>query len=311
MLHGVFLYFPFILIMKDILIQKIFKMKITLRNVSYDIEMEDKVLKKIFKLKYIFSFLFTAVILTSTLITMPTPVYATCDTRAYNWYVMRNSDHTLPGSPSEMSFLEEYNAVYGDKKAAESGDKVIYLTFDAGYENGNVERIVDTLKKHNAPGAFFVLENFIKRNSALVKRMADDGHLICNHTLTHPDMTKVTDKTRFSLQLSSLSNVLKETTGVEMAKFYRPPEGRFSRQNLQYASELGYKTVFWSFAYADWDNMKQPSNEEALKKILDNAHPGEIMLLHPTSKTNADILDKVLTALESEGYRFASLNELP
>lgn len=263
------------------------------------------------KVKNIFSFIFAALILTSAIISMPAPVYAAGNTGAYNWYVMRNTTHTLPATPSEMRFLEEYNAVYGDKKAAESGDKVIYLTFDAGYENGNVERIVDTLKKHNAPGAFFVLENFIRRNPELVKRMSGEGHLICNHTLTHPDMTKITDKARFDLQLSGLNEVLKELTGIEMARFYRPPEGRFSRENLQYATELGYKTVFWSFAYADWDNQRQPSPDYALKKILDNAHPGEIMLLHPTSKTNAEVLDRALSALEAEGYRFASLSELP
>lgn len=263
------------------------------------------------RLKYILSFLFAALIFTTGIITMPAPVYATDGTRAHNWYTMRNKDHTLPPLPSEMSFLKDYNAVYGDVKAAESGDKVIYLTFDVGYENGNVERIVNTLKKHNAPAAFFVLENFVKRNPSLVKRMSEEGHLICNHTLTHPDMTKITDKTRFALQLSRLEEVIKETAGVSCAKFYRPPEGRFSRENLQYATELGYKTVFWSFAYADWDNQRQPSPDEALKRILGNAHPGEIMLLHPTSKTNADILDRALTELKNEGYRFASLSELP
>ena len=265
---------------------------------------------KIFKKRRLLTFIMAGLILASTVIAMPSPVYAASERTAHNWYVMRNKEHTLPNAPSEMSFLEDYGAVYGDKNAAASGEKVIYLTFDAGYENGNVEKIVNTLKKHNAPGAFFVLENFIKRNVTLVKRMANEGHLICNHTLTHPDMTKVTDKTRFSLQLSSLCDVLYETTGVKMAPFYRPPEGRFSIENLKFASELGYKTVLWSFAYADWDNQRQPSEEEAVKKILDNAHPGEIMLLHPTSRTNADILDRVLTALENEGYRFASLNEL-
>ena len=267
-------------------------------------------LKKTFKPKNIFSFLFVGILLFTAIITMPSPVYAADKNQAFNWYVKRNKDHTLPALEPQMKFIEEYNAVYGDKKAAENGEKVIYLTFDAGYENGNVEKIVNTLKKHNATGAFFVLENFIKRNPELVKRMHAEGNLICNHTMTHPDMTKITDKTRFDLQLSNLNDVLYQECGIEMSKFYRPPEGRFSRENLQYATELGYKTVFWSFAYADWDNNHQPSYDEAMKKILDNAHPGEIMLLHPTSKTNADILDRVLTALENEGYRFASLNEL-
>ena len=249
-------------------------------------------------------------LLALSIITMPSPVYAATASTAHNWYAKRNSSHTLPSLEPQFGFIKNYDAFYGDEEAAKNGEKVIYLTFDAGYENGNVERILDTLKKHTAPGAFFVLENLVKRNPELIKRMASEGHLVCNHTRTHPDMTKITDKARFDLQLSSLSDVIYSTCQVECAKFYRPPEGRFSEQNLQFAKELGYKTVFWSFAYADWDNNRQPSNEAAIKKILDNVHPGEIMLLHPTSKTNADILDTVLTQLENDGWRFASLTEL-
>lgn len=251
-----------------------------------------------------------AVLLALPIITMPAPVYAASANTPYNWYVKRNSTHTLPALESQFSFISQYDGYYGDTKAAESGEKVIYLTFDAGYENGNIERILNTLKKHNAPGAFFVLKNLVERNTELVKRMHDEGHLVCNHTMTHPDMTKLSDKARFDLQLSALNDLIREKCGFECAKFYRPPEGRFSEQNLQFAKELGYKTVFWSFAYADWDNNRQPSADDAIKKILDNAHPGEIMLLHPTSKTNADILDTVLSALEKDGYRFASLTEL-
>ncbi len=251
-----------------------------------------------------------AITLLSTVISMPAPVYAADETAAFNWYAKRNTKHVLPDIEPNMRFITEHNAIYGDTEAAKNGDKVIYLTFDAGYENGNVERIVDVLKKHSAVGAFFVLENFIVRNTELLKRMISEGHLICNHTKKHPDMTKMTSKEKFSEQLTALDDVMTEYTGVPCAKFYRPPEGRFSAQNLRYADELGYKTVFWSFAYADWDNSKQPSPEKAIKTILDNVHPGEIMLLHPTSKTNADILDTVLTTLENDGYRFESLEKL-
>ncbi|MBE6609938.1 MAG: delta-lactam-biosynthetic de-N-acetylase [Ruminococcaceae bacterium] len=239
------------------------------------------------------------------------PVFADLsENAAYNWYTKRNDTHTLSPLDKNLSFISEYNAVYGDTKASERGDKVIYLTFDAGYENGNVEKILNVLKKHGAPGAFFVLENLIKRNPDLIRRMHDDGHLICNHTLTHPDMTKLTDRGRFAAQLNGLRDCLKQETGIDMANYYRPPEGKFSKQNLKYAEDMGYKTVFWSFAYADWDNNDQPSEQYAVKKILDNAHPGEIMLLHPTSSTNAIILDTVLTSLKADGYRFASLDEL-
>ena len=232
------------------------------------------------------------------------------ESKAHGWYCMRNSTHTLPPIDRGMEFITEHNAIYADTEAAKKGDKVIYLTFDAGYENGNVAKILDTLKKHNATGAFFILENLIKRESELVKRMADEGHLVCNHTLSHPDMTRVDSIEKFEAEVKGLETLAKESLGIDMAKLYRPPEGKFSARDLSFADKLGYRTVFWSFAYADWDNGRQPSVEYAEKKILDNAHPGEIMLLHPTSATNAAVLDSVLTKLESEGYRFGSLNEI-
>ncbi len=228
---------------------------------------------------------------------------------AYNWYCIGNDKHMQPPIDPSMSFIEKYDGYYLNKKA-DDRDKVIYLTFDAGYTNGNVEKVLDSLKKHDAKGAFFILENLIKRNPELVKRMVDEGHLVCNHTKSHPDMTKISDKDMFDGQLSALSGAYLELIGEEMPKVYRPPEGRFSRDNLRLAKELGYRTVFWSFAYADWDNNRQPAPDAALKKILAHTHNGEIMLLHPTSATNAQILDRLLTDLEKEGYRFGSLEEL-
>jgi peptidoglycan-N-acetylmuramic acid deacetylase len=228
---------------------------------------------------------------------------------AQDWSVHRMKNHEQPPLDSSMSYIEKYNAYYLDKKASEN-DKVLYLTFDAGYENGNIERILDVLKNHNAKGAFFILENLITRNTDLVKRMADEGHTVCNHTAKHKDMTKVNNIEDFKTELSNLECIYKEYTGNEMAKYYRPPEGKFNEQNLDFANKLGYKTIFWSFAYADWDNNKQPSEEYAIQKIKDNTHNGMIVLLHPTSKTNADILDRILTYWEEEGFRFGTLDEL-
>ena len=237
------------------------------------------------------------------------PLRAFADGGAINWYTKNNLTHTPPELDSQLAVIEKYDGYYLDKNARE-GDKKIYLTFDAGYENGNVEKILDILKKHNVKGAFFILDNLIVRNPELVKRMAEEGHAVCNHTKTHPDMTKIHDKALFEGQLSSLEKSYYELTGQEMEKVYRPPQGRFSEKNLAYAKELGYKTLFWSFAYADWDNAKQPDEAFAKKKILDHLHNGEVMLLHPTSATNAAILDEVLTAIEAEGYRIAPLSEL-
>ena len=210
-----------------------------------------------------------------------------------------------------MLFVEKLGGFFIDKNKTDSDtDKVVYLTFDAGYENGNVEKILDTLKDKEVRGAFFVLGNLVTSNTDLVKRMADEGHLVCNHTYHHRDMSKYTDKAEFALELTSLEDAYRKLTGREMSKYYRPPEGRFTEQNLKLAQEMGYSTVFWSFAYADWDNNKQPSAEYALKKILSNVHNGAVILLHPTSSTNAKIMPQLIDSLKSSGYRFGTLDEL-
>ncbi len=254
--------------------------------------------------------LFSAVLI---LFTSAVPANAaTSSTAAHNWYVMRTKDHSQPKLETSMSFISEHQGYYVDKKHtdAEVDDKVVYLTFDAGYENGNVERILNTLNEKNATGAFFILENLIVRNPELVLRMRDEGHLICNHTCRHKDMSAVCDFDEFAAELAALEACYTELTGEEMPKYYRPPEGRFSEQNLEFCEQLNYKTIFWSFAYADWDNDKQPSAEDALKIILDNIHNGAVLLLHPTSKTNADILGTLIDTLRADGYRFGTLDEL-
>ncbi len=230
------------------------------------------------------------------------------DRTAHGWYCMRNGKEA-PVLESQFKFIEEYDGYYLDKNARDD-DKVIYLTFDAGYENGNVEKVLDTLKKHNATGAFFILDNLIKKEPELVCRMAKEGNLVCNHTASHRDMTKITSKEEFARELYGIEEVYKNATGCEMPKFYRPPEGKFSEENMKFAQELGYKTVFWSLAYADWDNANQPDCERSKQLILDNTHNGMVLLLHPTSATNAAILDSLMTEWENMGYRFGTLEEL-
>ena len=230
---------------------------------------------------------------------------------AMNWYFKKNDSHTQPPIPSEFAFIENYGGYYIDHDHGDDcAEKVIYLTFDAGYENGNVEKILDTLKKHNATGTFFVLENLIRRNTDLVKRMFDEGHTVANHTMKHKNMAKITDRAVIEEELYGLEKLCLELTGQKLARLYRPPEGSFSEENLKIISDMGFKTVFWSFAYADWDNDKQPAPDAALNKLLAHVHNGEILLLHPTSATNAKILDEFLTRLEKQGYRFGSLEEL-
>ena len=233
------------------------------------------------------------------------------ENKVYNWYCVHVKDHVQPRVGSELAFVEELDGYYIDHKheAQDDGDKVIYLTFDAGYENGNVAKILDILKEENVTGAFFILGNLIKHDTALVKRMAEEGHLVCNHTVRHKDMTGMNDSD-FLAELKELEQIYEESTGYKMASYYRPPEGKFSRDNLAAAHANGYKTVFWSFAYPDWDNNKQMSLEKAKSIILENAHNGEVMLLHPTSATNAAILGDVIRELKAEGYRFGTLDEL-
>ncbi|NLK39988.1 MAG: polysaccharide deacetylase family protein [Clostridiales bacterium] len=232
-------------------------------------------------------------------------------TKPLDWYAKRTKDHTHPPIDNGLRIIEKYNAYYLDKtKSDPSSEKVIYLTFDAGYENGNIAKILDTLQKHNAHAAFFILGHLITKETELVRRMANEGHVVANHTNKHRDMSKYTDLDSFSKELSDLEKIYRQHIGGEMAKFYRPPEGRFSEMNLKFADELGYKTIFWSFAYADWDNNKQVDHKEAIDKILKHTHNGAIILLHPTSATNAAIIDELLTEWKAQGYRFGSLYEL-
>ena len=231
---------------------------------------------------------------------------------AYSWYCKRAKDHIQPTLPSEFEFINDYDCIYIDKSNADpcSSEKKIYLTFDAGYENGNVEKILDVLKENDVRGAFFILSNLINTSPNLVKRMADEGHLVCNHTSKHKDMSTVKDVDSFKNELENLEKLYIELTGKQMAKYFRPPEGKFSEDMLKFASQLGYKTVFWSFAYADWDNGAQMTENAAKRKIMDNIHNGAILLLHPTSATNAAIIGDIIKDLKSQGYTFGMLDEI-
>ena len=230
---------------------------------------------------------------------------------AMSWYCKREKEHRQPRLDSNMMYIEKYGGYYIDKNHGDDNDeKVVYLTFDAGYENGNVEKILDVMKSENVTGAFFVLEHLISANPELVCRMVNEGHIVCNHTASHKDMTKVESIEEFQSELNRLEKIYEECTGYKMAKYYRPPEGRFDEKTLKYANELGYKTIFWSLAYADWDNNNQPTAESAMKKLTDNIHNGAVILLHPTSATNAQILGEFIRTLKEEGYRFGTLDEL-
>jgi peptidoglycan-N-acetylmuramic acid deacetylase len=221
-----------------------------------------------------------------------------------NWYIKRKG-RDIPIFPKEAVEAESYDAYYIDK----SGEKKIYLTFDAGYENGNVEKILDVLKEKSVPAAFFLLDNIILKNSDLVLRMEDEGHLVCNHTKNHKNLSFASEE-EIARNLKALEMIYEERCGRKMSKYFRFPEGRYSLQALKTVQSLGYKTIFWSFAYDDWDNGRQPDCDKAIKKVLDNTHDGAVMLFHPTSSTNAKIFPILIDSWRDMGYTFGTLDEL-
>ena len=223
-----------------------------------------------------------------------------------NWGLSFQQEGQPPVGNATADYLKQFNAHYTGNTA----EKVIYLTFDAGYENGNTPAILDALKKHQAPATFFVVGNFISENQDLIKRMEDEGHTVGNHTMTHPNMSKISTQESFQKELAGVEDIYKEITGKEMTKFYRPPQGIYSTLNLSMAKEMGYHTFFWSLAYVDWYQDNQPDPQEAIAKLTKRIHPGAIVLLHSTSSTNAQILDELLSKWEEMGYSFHSLNEL-
>ncbi len=223
-----------------------------------------------------------------------------------SWGLSFHTEGQAPTGNSSKAQLAQYDAVYlGDES-----QKRLYLTFDAGYENGCMEEILAALEKHGVPACFFLVGNYMEQNADLVRKMVQQGHIVGNHTYHHYDMSKLTDKDSFRAELDSLEELYLRITGKEMTKFYRPPQGIYSEENLRMAQEMGYKTVFWSLAYVDWYNDKQPTREEALSKLIPRVHDGAVILLHSTSRTNATILDELLTRWKNMGYTFGTVEEL-
>ncbi len=221
------------------------------------------------------------------------------------WGLSFQQEGQPPAAPMTPEKLRKLGGAYWD----EDGGKVIYLTFDAGYENGYTGEILDILKELEVPAAFFVTGDYLSRNADLIRRMAQEGHIVGNHTLHHPDMTAL-DAEGFRAELAGVEEKYFDITGQTLPKYYRPPQGVYDEASLKRAQELGYQTVFWSLAYADWDNDRQPAPDEAMKKLNSRIHDGAVVLLHATSKTNAEILKRLLTGWMEMGYRFEPVTEL-
>ena len=241
-------------------------------------------------------------------------VFSVCSNSAYasneySWYIKRNGNKR-PLIQKEQELIYKYDGYYIDKKVSDNdGKNILYLTFDLGYENGNTEKILNTLNEEGITAAFFVLDNIILKNTDLVTKMAENGHLICNHTKNHKNLSNEPYES-ISKNLTDLEKIYEEKTGKTMAKYFRFPEGKYSENSLRCVQSLGYKTIFWSFAYDDWDNNRQPNPNRAIKKVLDNTHNGAVMLFHPTSKTNAEIFPTLIKEWKSMGYTFGTLDEL-
>lgn len=191
----------------------------------------------------------------------------------------------------------KYNSFFVEKE-----DKKVYLTFDEGYENGYTEKILDVLKEKKCPAVFFVTAPYVKENASLIQRMIDEGHAVGNHTVNHPSMPSVSLE-KAANEIAELHNYVEDTFQYEMTLF-RPPMGEFSEQTLALTQELGYKSIFWSFAYQDWETENQPEKEKALQKITSSVHDGAIYLLHAVSSTNTEILGEAIDQIRAEGYEF-------
>lgn len=247
-----------------------------------------------------------------------------------SWGLSFQEKGKTPIGNATSEYLKKYNAYYtgetakkaeadeisgtreGEANASnnKNGDMSIYLTFDVGYENGYTDGLLDVLKEEKVPAAFFVVGNFVEENPELVKRMADEGHIVGNHTMHHPDMSAISDEPAFKKELEDLEAAYEKVVGKKMQKFYRPPQGKYSEANLEMANRLGYTTFFWSLAYVDWLQDSQPSREDALNILNERIHPGAIVLLHSTSKTNAQILSELIQGWKARGYSFRALTEL-
>lgn len=225
-----------------------------------------------------------------------------------SWGLSFREEGAPPEGNASAEYLSRFGAYYIDEKGAR--DKTIYLTFDAGYENGNTEDILDVLKEKDVPAAFFVVGNFVEDEPEILRRMEAEGHIVGNHTMTHPDMASIADIDEFRGELTELEEAYKAVTGKEMKKFYRPPRGIYSENNLKQAQDMGYTTVLWSLAYEDWYENDQPTREDALNLLNKRIHPGAIVLLHSTSKTNARVLGELIDGWREKGYKFESIDKL-
>lgn len=223
-----------------------------------------------------------------------------------NWGLHFAQNGQPPIGNADAKTLAQYRAYY----VGDTTKKTLYITFDAGYENGYTPAILDALKKHNVSATFFVVGHYLESAPDLIRRMVEEGHTVGNHTYHHPDMSAIADKAAFERELKATEDAYEQIIGKPMPKVYRPPQGKYNENNLALARDLGYTTLLWSLAYVDWITDNQPTAQHAFDKLLPRTHNGAVVLLHSTSATNAAILDELLTKWEEMGYTFGSISDL-
>lgn len=230
------------------------------------------------------------------------------------WYMVRNEEHQPTGCDDTID-IYKYGGYHigtgGINSATEANanEKVMYLTFDCGYENNYTSQILDVLKEQNVPACFFVTQTYIRDNVELTKRMKMEGHQVGNHTVTHPSMpTKSYEE--IIEEINGCADYMAEKTGYSMDPYLRPPMGEYSERTLKLTQDLGYKTIFWSMAYMDYDVNNQPGASYVTAHFEKYHHNGAIILMHNVSSSNAEALETVIENMRAKGYRFASLNEL-
>ena len=226
------------------------------------------------------------------------------DNKKVGWGIKRNDNHEQPDVGTvNRKILDKYQGIYMGSKE----QKLIYLTFDLGYEAGYTPKILEVLKQNDVKATFFITAHYLNTQPDLVKQMIDEGHIVGNHTVNHKSMPSCSLDT-IKKEVMDLHSAIYEKFGYEM-KFIRPPKGEYSERTVAYTNTLGYTSVMWSFGYDDWDEKKQGREDYGRKKILDNVHNGEIMLLHATSKDNANILNDVIKEIKNMGYEFRNIDQ--
>ncbi len=224
--------------------------------------------------------------------------------RSVSWSFKRNSTHSPVEGYNEGVDLASFDAHY----IGNTDEKLVYLTFDEGYENGYTSQILDTLARNEVKAAFFVTKAYVDGTPELVKRMKEEGHIVANHSATHPDMTTKSDE-EFFWEIDSTRHAMEDASGYKMDMFFRPPQGKFSERTLQMTKDLGYTTMLWSMAYKDWLVDAQPGRDVAYQHVTENIHPGALILLHAVSQSNAEALDDIIKEVKSQGYSFGTIDD--